>query len=205
MRMTESKLRQIIRESIHEELFTIPAKLLTRDVLDDVGNAYLDQTMPETELGGVIWDKLHDLGIEARSADGSSTFPLKFKIEKGSHLHRWIILDAIESATAFPQSPEGVAGLRVVKRWVADPSEENRRDIVDVITGLKDGPLWWQLSVPQRDGLTATNSAAYAAAYPQVDAAFYAGSKADSYHNARTRFRVLAALDSVGILPAPKV
>jgi hypothetical protein len=211
MKITESKLRQIIRESIHEELFTIPAEWLTRKVLEDVGNAYLDESesLPETKLGGVIWDKLHDLGIEV-SADGSSTFPLKFKIEQGSKSHCWIVLDAIESAEALLKGPADPAGLEVVKKWVADPSEKNRRDVANVITDLKDDSLGLQHADPEAaaarfEKWSATISAAYAAAYPQIDGLDYAASAASDYHDARTRFRVLNALDSVGILPAPKV
>lgn len=212
MLITESKLRLIIKESLQKftDVPMVPAKWLTREVLEDVGNAYLDESLPETELGSVVWDMLHELGIEV-SADQTTTFPLKkFKIEQGSKSHCWIVLDAIESAEALLKGPADPAGLEVVKKWVADPSEKNRRDVANVITDLKDDSLRLQHADPEAaaarfEKWSATISAAYAAAYPQIDGLDYAASAASDYHDARTRFQVLAALDSVGILPAPNI
>jgi len=143
MRITESKLRLIIKESLQKftDVPMVPAECLTREVLEDVGNAYLDESLPATDLGGVVWDMLHVLGIEV-SADQTTTFPLKkFKIEQGSKSHCWIVLDAIENAEALLKGPADPAGLEVVKKWVADPSEKNRRDVANVITDLKDDSL----------------------------------------------------------------
>ena len=134
MKITESKLRRIIREALPTQrgVPMVPVEWLTRAVLDDLGGAYMGDALPKTELGSVIWDMLHELGMVSWSEDNpNGTWPsiADTKIEQGSHFHRWIVLDAVNRAEAEPQpDARAVAAIKAAGAWVADPTEAKLSD-----------------------------------------------------------------------------
>ena len=229
MKITERKLRQFICEAISGEQFKIPVEWLTKEVLEDIGNAYVSQSLPKTELGGVIWDKLNELGMVSWSEDNpNGTLPsiADLKIEPGSHFHRWIVLDAVNRAEAEPQpDPLSVAAIEATKAWIADPTEGNQRAVYYAGMEADDAAenamdyAYSPYALRPADavafgvlqgvkGLAFGTIAARSvfnlrAAYEYVtDRVTIWGVVPEAV---RLRFRVLAALDAVGILPAPKL
>ena len=229
MRMTESKLRRVICEAISSEPFKVPAVWLTREVLEDIGNAYVSQSLPIAAVANVIWDKLHDLGMVSWSEDNpNGTLPsiADLKIELGSHFHRWIVLDAVNRAEAEPQpDPLSVAAIEATKAWIADPTEGNQRAVYYAGMEADDAAenamdyAYSPYALRPADavafgvlqgvkGLAFGTIAARSvfnlrAAYEYVtDRVTIWGVVPEAV---RLRFRVLAALDAVGILPAPKL
>ena len=230
MKITEAAIRRIIREALVEGSGTIPVEWLTKEVLDDLGNAYMGDALPKTELGGVIWDKLHELGMVSWSEDNpNGTLPsiADLKIEPGSHFHRWIVLDAVNRAEAEPQpDPLSVAAIEATKAWVADPTERNQRAVY--YAGIRaddaaENAMDYAYSpyalrhddtrdlselLQRAKGLAMGAAAAFnvfnlRAAYEYVtDRATIWGVIPEAV---RLRFRVLAALDAVGILPEPSI
>jgi hypothetical protein len=180
--------------------YMIPAEWLTREVLDDLANSYGTQSLPKTELGNVIWDKLHDMGVEEIS-------PIK-NFKSDSLLHRWIVLDAVNSAESIAQGYRGKAALAATRSWLADPSEENRqvtrRAIIDLShhTQSTGGYTAYYASMAATVGVLHGYAIVYAA---NCIAAASSSSQQDARDTALLRFRVLAALDEKGILPEPKV
>ena len=229
MKITEAAIRRIIREALVEGSGTIPVEWLTKEVLDDLGNAYMGDALPKTELGSVIWDKLNELGMVSWSEDNpNGTLPsiADLKIELGSHFHRWIVLDAVNRAEAVPQpDPRSVAAIEATKAWIADPTEGNQRaayyahrhvgdawfadgrDIDEHGVIAPGGGTHNRFDI-HRDDLAFGTIAARSvfnlrAAYEYVtDRVTIWGVVPEAV---RLRFRVLAALDAVGILPAPKL
>jgi len=229
MRITESTLRRFICEAISGEQFKVPAEWLTKEILDDLSNAYAaTQSLPKTELGGMIWDKLHELGMVSWSEDNpNGTWPsiADLKIEPGSHFHRWIVLDAVNRAEAEPQpDPRSVAAIEATKTWVADPTERNQRaayyagiradDAAENAMDYAYSPYArsyeedWNELLQGAKGLAMGAAAAFnvfnlRAAYEYItDRVTIWGVVPEAV---RLRFRVLAALDAAGILPAPSI
>ena len=230
MKITERKLRQFICEAISGEQFKIPVEWLTKEVLEDIGNAYVSQSLPKTELGGVIWDKLNELGMVSWSEDNpNGTLPsiADLKIEPGSHFHRWIVLDAVNRAEAEPQpDPLSVAAIEATKAWIADPTEGNQRAAYYAHRHV--GDAWF---ADGRDidehGVIAPGGGTHNRFDIHRDDLAFGTIAARSVFNLRAayeyvtertkyqgvvvgipreqKFRVLAALDAVGILPAPNL
>jgi len=174
----------------------IPVEWLTREVLDDVANSYETQSLPKTELGSVIWDKLHDMGVEEIS-------PNIENFKNGSLLHRWIVLDAVKSAESIAQGHRGKAALAATRSWLINPSEENRQVTRRAIIDFVD-------HTASTGGYTAYHTA-YAtlptdyphASFHAVNTITAASSQSNIRPNPFLRFRVLATLDKIGILPEP--
>jgi hypothetical protein len=231
MKIAESRLRRIIREALPTQrgVPMVPVEWLTRAVLDDLGIAYMGDALPKTELGSVIWDMLHELGMVSWSEDyPNGTLPslADTKIEQGSHFHRWIVLDAVNRAEAEPQpDARAVAAIEATKAWVADPTEAKLRDTYYAGVRADDGAEaamdaayaqrgYERFRTDRNELLQGTKGLAFAAS-----AAFIALKPLAAYEyvndrvtiwgvvpeETRMRFRVLAALDAVGILPAPKL
>jgi len=207
----------------------VPVEWLTRAVLDDLGIAYMGDALPKTELGSVIWDMLHELGMVSWSEDfPNGTLPslADTKIEQGSHFHRWIVLDAVNRAEAEPQpDARAVAAIEATKAWVADPTEAKLRDTyyagvraddaAEAAMGLAYAQRGYERYRTDRNellqgtkGLAFAASAAFIAESPRA-AYEYVNDRVNIWgvvpEETRMRFRVLAALDAVGILPAPKL
>ena len=190
MKITESKLRLIIRESIHEEQFKVPAAWLVPKILNDVAGAYKNQkTLPKTEQGGLIWDALHDAGIE--KLDPSPEF------EFDSSLHRWIVNYALQTMAELPSwwqlppHPGGSNAIAAAKEWLINPCEQTRRAAVAA------GEIAYQQS---HYGEAAVASSI---GYNDHAALYYASRGRTSQWQTRLRhLLVLAALDKIGILPA---
>ena len=157
----------------------IPASLITRATLDGVAQIYESGVLPTDPDTCVLWDCMQVAGCEVLA-------PPVGRVETGSALHRWIVLDAIESAESVPQGVKGRAGIEAARKWVAEPSEENR-----VATSYA------YVSVPNAAPSAASASASIAAEY----AAEYAAPASA----ARLRFRVLATMAAANILPVPEV
>jgi hypothetical protein len=203
MQITESQLRQIIREALQKftDVPMVPAKWLTREVLDDVANSYQTQSLPKTELGSVVWDKLHDMEVEKIS-------PIE-NFKSGSLLHRWIVLDAVNSAESIAQGARGKAALTATRYWLADPSEENRHIIRRAVINFVDHAASTGGYTAYCASIAATAGSlnvphGYAIEYAANGIAA-ASSREDARLAAILRFRVLAVLDKKGILPAPNI
>ena len=97
----------------------IPTSLITRVTLDGVAQTYETSVLPTDPDTCVLWDCMQVSGCEV-------LVPTVGGVKQGSALHRWIVLDAIESAESVPQGTEGKAAIEAARVWVADPSEENR-------------------------------------------------------------------------------
>ena len=175
----------------------IPNSLITRVTLDGVAQTYDSGVLPTDPDTCVLWDALQVAGCEVLA-------PFVDEVEAGSALHRWIVLDAIESAESVPQGTEGKAAIEAARVWVADPSEENR------VAAASASSVYAASSAASAAYYSAASaaSAAYAAAYSAYGAyaAFYAASPAYSAaYSARLRFRVLATMAQAGVLPEPEV
>ena len=210
MKITERKLRRFICEAISREQFKVPAVWLTREVLEDIGNAYVSQSLPIAEVANVIWDKLHDLGIEALPQTFSESVKGYYT---GSVLHRWFVVDAIQSAESSQQNVKCKKIIEATRAWVNNPSEQNRiaAKAAAKSAGGNDPYRAAYMTHDLNAAIAAADTAYYnggpaGAAYVAVAAAYYAAD-ADVLHNeaAWRRMLVLAALDTAGILPAPKL
>ena len=210
MKITERKLRRVICEAISSEPFKVPAVWLTREVLEDIGNAYVSQSLPIAEVANVIWDKLHDLGIEALPQTFSESVKGYYT---GSVLHRWFVVDAIQSAESSQQNVKCKKIIEATRAWVNNPSEQNRiaAKAAAKSAGGNDPYRAAYMTHDLNAAIAAADTAYYnggpaGAAYVAVAAAYYAAD-ADVLHNeaAWRRMLVLAALDTAGILPAPKL
>ena len=178
----------------------ITAFLITRATLDGVARVYETGVLPTDPDTCVLWDALQVSGCEV-------LVPTVGDVKQGSALHRWIVLDAIQSAESVPQDEIGRAAIEAARTWVADPSEENRV----------------AASAASSSAHAAARAAAYAAAYNApyyaaaaayapyyAAAAAYYAATAPSYasyaaYSARLRFRVLATMAAANILPVPEV
>jgi len=184
MLITENQLRRIIRESIASS-FKVPAAWLVPKILNDVADAYKNQTLPKTEQGSLIWDALHDAGIEE-----IDPFP---KFELDSSLHRWIVNYALQSATKLPPYVGGKNAIAAAKEWLINPCDQTRR------TALAAGEIAFRQS--HYGAAAVASSIGY-----NDDAAFYYASNVSrdwqrTARRAKSHLLVLAALDKAGILP----
>ena len=179
----------------------ITAFLITRATLDGVARVYETGVLPTDPDTCVLWDCMQVSGCEVLASEVEDV------VEAGSALHRWIVLDALQSAESVPQGTEGKAAIEAARTWVADPSEENRV----------------AASAASSSAHAAARAAAYAAAYNApyyaaaaayapyyAAAAAYYAATAPSYasyaaYSARLRFRVLATMAAANILPVPEV
>lgn len=210
MRITESTLRRFICEAINGEQFKVPAEWLTKEVLEDVGNAYASaQSLPKTELGSVIWDKLHDL-IEELPQNFSASVKGFYT---GSVLHRWFVVDAIQSAESLPQNVKSKKIIEATRAWVNNPSEQNRiaAKAAASSAGGNDPRRAAYMTHDLNAAIAAADTAYYnggpaGAAYVAITASYYAADADYTVTDAAwRRMLVLAALDVAGILPAPSI
>jgi hypothetical protein len=210
MKITARKLRQFICEAISREQFKVPAEWLTREVLEDIDNAYVSQSLPKTELGSVIWDKLHDLGIEELPQTFSGTVKGFYT---GSVLHRWFVVDAIKSAESSMQNVKCKKIIEATRAWVNDPSEKNRIAAKAAVSSVGGNDPYRAAYVTHdlSAAIAAADTAYYdggpaGASYVAVQAAYYAADADPSATDAAWhRMLVLAALDTAGILPTPNI
>jgi hypothetical protein len=194
----------------------IPTSLITRSTLDGVAQIYQTNVLPTDPDTCVLWDCLQVAGCEVLA-------PKVEGLEQGSALHRWIVLDAIQSAESVPQGAEDKAAIEAARVWVANPSEENR---VAASSASYVAAAYYAAYNTARAAAAsyaapayAANSAAYAAsaAYPYAASntaaanaakaayAAYAPYADASYDAARLRFRVLTTMAQAGVLPEPEM
>ena len=193
----------------------IPASLITRATLDGVAQIYESGVLPTDPDTCVLWDCMQVAGCEV-------LVPTVGDVKQGSALHRWIVLDAIQSAESVPQDEIGRAAIEAARTWVADPSEENR-----VAASAAADAAASFAAYAAADDAAAYNAyaAARAAAYAAYNAAYYAASAAAAYSAyaaysatapsyasyaspydaARLRLRVLSTMAQAGVLPEPEV
>ena len=183
----------------------IPTSLITRATLDGVAQIYETSVLPTDPDTCVLWDALQIAGCEVLASEVD-------EVEAGSALHRWIVLDAIESAESVPQGTEGRAAIEAARTWVADPSEENR-----VAASAASSSAHAAARAAAYAAASAAYYAPYSAAaaayapYYAAAAAYYAAtapseSIADAaYSAAKLRFRVLTTMAQAGVLPEPSV
>ena len=167
----------------------IPTALITRVTLDGVAQTYetgVLRTDPDT---CVLWDALQVAGCEVLASEAED-------VKQGSALHRWIVLDAIESAESVPQGTEGKAAIEAARTWVADPSEENRVVAASAASVTAAYAAAYYASSASYSAFAAS-SAASSASFASYSAAYYASSA----YAARLRFRVLATMAQAGVLP----
>ena len=176
----------------------IPTSLITRSTLDGVAQIYQTNVLPVDPDTCVLWDCLQAAGCEALAPEVEG-------LEQGSVLHRWIVLDAIESAESVPQGVEGKAAIEAARVWVANPSEENRVAVANAAYAYAYAAARASASAASA---AYADYAAYAASASAASAAYadYAAYAASAYaasNNARLRFRVLATMAQAGVLPNP--
>ncbi len=165
----------------------IPTSLITRATLDGVAQIYETNVLPVDPDTCVLWDCLQVAGCEALAPEVGG-------LEQGSVLHRWIVLDAIQSAESVPQGVEGTAAIEAARVWVANPSEENR-----VAAAVAAAAASYAAAC-------ASNAAyAYAAVSNAAYAAAVAAAYNTAYNTAWLRFRVLATMAAAGVLPEPEM
>ncbi len=163
----------------------IPTSLITRATLDGVAQIYETNVLPTDPDTCVLWDCLQVAGCEKLASEVEG-------LEQGSVLHRWIVLDAIESAESVPQGAEDKATIEAARVWVANPSEENRVAAA------------YAAAAASYAAACASNAAyAYAAVSNAAYAAAYAAAYNTACNTARLRFRVLATMAQAGVLPNP--
>ena len=182
----------------------IPTALITRATLDGVAQIYETGVLPTDPDTCVLWDAMQVAGCETLA-------PPVGRVETGSALHRWIVLDAIESAESVPQGTEGKAAIEAARVWVADPSEENR--VASYAAATYDAAS----SAAYSAASAASSAASAAAAYNAYSAAYSAAAYSVAAYNAysaaaynasfaaRLRFRVLATVAAAQVLPEPSV
>ena len=169
----------------------IPNSLITRVTLDGVAQTYDSGVLPTDPDTCVLWDALQVSGCEVLAPPVGS-------VETGSALHRWIVLDAIESAESVPQGTEGKAAIEAARTWVADPSEENRVAASAASASYDAFAPYYAAAYAAAYASAAYANATYAAYAASASAAAYAAADA-----AKLRFRVLATMDQAGVLPNP--
>ena len=199
----------------------VPAAMLTRSTLDAVGRAFsTGMSVPETNSdAAVLRDFMLDLGIETlRTSD--------FQEQQGSVLHRWIVLDAIQSAESVPQRDTWKAVIAATRAWVSEPSERNRlnaqnmtdmgrMEIVNYAAqrggnseGRREGHMAARLAVSATKAsrnipVVGPVGGAYSAAAAAYDTA--SASELTAYESALTRYGILWQLNKAGVLPEPPV
>ncbi len=186
-----------------------PTSLITRATLDGVAQIYETNVLPADPDTCVLWDCMQVAGCAVLA-------PVE-GLGQGSALHRWIVLDAIESAESVPQETFGKAAIAAAIAWVADPSEENRVAAYNAASSsyaaasssyayaayyaASASAAYYAASASAAyyaDAAYAVAFASYAAANASYAAASYAAAAA-----ARLRFRVLATMAQAGVLPNP--
>ena len=180
----------------------IPTSLITRATLDGVAQIYETNVLPVDPDTCVLWDCLQVAGCEKLASEVEG-------LEQGSVLHRWIVLDAIQSAESVPQGVEGTAAIAALRAWVADPSDGNRVAVASTNDAYAEAYTTYA-AYADVDDVSAYNAVAYAAfavldnsAYAASNAAYYAARIADASVSAQLRFRVLATMAAAGVLPNP--
>lgn len=189
-----------------------PTSLITRATLDGVAQIYETGILPADPDACVLWDCMQVAGCEVLALEVKG-------LEQGSVLHRWIVLDAIESAETVPQGAEDKATIAATKAWVADPSEENREAAyyaaeAPILASSATSAIYATYatyaaaasssssaygSFPSASDAAAYASYAASASYAIADAAAYYAAR----NAARLRFRVLATMAQAGVLPNP--
>jgi len=159
----------------------IPTSLITRATLEGVAQIYQTNVLPTDPDTCVLWDCLQAAGCGKLAPEVAG-------LDQGSVLHRWIVLDAIQSAESVPQGAEDKAAIEAARVWVANPSEETR-------VAASNAPYAAYYAARAAARAAAASNAAYAYAY-----AAYAYAAAA---NARLRFRVLTTMAQAGVLPNP--
>jgi hypothetical protein len=111
----------------------VPAAMLTRSTLDALGKAFSTGMMvPDTNPdAAVLRDYMLDLGIE--------TLPDVPAMVPGSNLHRWSVLDAIQSAESVPLRAEAKTVTALARAWVDDPSRSNAKAAANAAESLDPG------------------------------------------------------------------
>ena len=182
-----------------------PTSLITRSALDGVAVAYETNVLPVQRATRVLWKCLQAAGCEALASEVEDV------VEADSALHRWIVLDAIESAESVPQGVEGTAAIAALRAWVADPSDGNRAAVASTNDAYAEAYTTYA-AYADVDDVSAYNAVAYAAfavlddsAYSARIAAYYAARIVAASAAADLRFRVLATMDQAGVLPEPSV
>ena len=182
-----------------------PAALITRVTLDGVAVAYETNVLPVEPAICVLWDALQAAGCEVLASEVEDV------VEAGSVLHRWVVLDAIQSAESVPQGVEGTAAIAALRAWVADPSDGNRAAVASTNDAYAEAYTTYA-AYADDDAVSAYNAVAYAAfavlddsAYSARIAAYYAARIVAASAAADLRFRVLATMDQAGVLPEPSV
>ncbi len=184
----------------------IPTSLITRATLDGVAQIYETGILPVDPDTCVLWDCMQVSGCEVLAPEVEG-------LEQGSALHRWIVLDAIQSAESVPQETFGKAAIAAARAWVADPSEENREAAYNAADSAAASASY---AADSYAAAYASYAAAYyaadsyATAYASYAAAYYAAAYAAydasaSASAARLRFRVLATMAQAGVLPEPEM
>jgi hypothetical protein len=180
-----------------------PTSLITRSALDGVAVAYETNVLPVQRAISVLWKCLQAAGCEALASEVEDV------VEADSVLHRWIVLDAIQSAESVPQGVEGTAAIAALRAWVTDPSDGNRVAVASTNDAVAEAYTTYA-SYADVDDVSAYNAVAYAAfavldnsAYAASNAAYYAARIADASVSAQLRFRVLATMAQAGVLPNP--
>ena len=184
----------------------IPTSLITRATLDGVAQTYETSVLPTDPDTCVLWDALQVSGCEV-------LVPTVGDVKQGSALHRWIVLDAIESAESVPQGTEGKAAIKAARVWVADPSEENRvatyaAAASESIADAASYAAYYAAYAAAASYAAASYAAAYAAYYAAASA-YYAAYNAPNapyspyYAAAKLRLRVLSTMAQAGVLPKP--
>ncbi len=176
-----------------------PTSLITRATLDGVAQIYETGILPADPDTCVLWDCMQVAGCEVLA-------PVE-GLGQGSVLHRWIVLDAIESAESVPQETFGKAAIAAAIAWVADPSEENRVAAYNAASSsyASSSSSYAAASYAAASAAAYYADAAYAADFASYAAAnaSYASAAAASAAAARLRFRVLATMAQAGVLPNP--
>lgn len=113
--------------------------LITRTSLQDVGqlllfieakdyDAFRDYSTTCDPASLVLLDNINEVWT-SRSKIKLLPYEIetsKIKIKDGSLLHRWIVFDAVESASSVPQESEGADAIGAARAWILNPSEKNR-------------------------------------------------------------------------------
>ena len=188
----------------------IPASLITRATLNGVAQTYRMGGLPTDPDTCVLWDCLQVYGCEKLP-------PFESKDQENTLLHRWVVLDAIESAESVPQDEKGKAVIRAARAWVAEPCERLQKEAyastAPYVVGQRPYAFAAASMAAHATGnapgnlnafsyaVSAASNAAYAATNSKdaaADAAFDAANTA-----AMRRFQVLKAMAAAGVLPEP--
>ena len=172
----------------------IPTSLITRATLDGVAQIYETGVLPEDPDTCVLWDALQIAGCEVLASEVD-------EVEAGSALHRWIVLDAIQSAESVPQDEIGRAAIEAARTWVADPSEENRVAASAASSSAHAAARAAAYAAAYNAAYYAASAARAAAAHAAASSAAASAAAASSAYAAKLRLRVLATMAQAGVLP----